>query len=325
MAERFKMPNTVYMYVNRANGKRYIGVTNRTLTERSGSDGRRYKECTHFWKAIQKYGWSAFEPHIMRDDLSKEDADLLEKQLIRHFRTCDSRFGYNIQKGGRSAGGLSEEGRAALIAKQSGANAYNARPVIIFDASGKRVERFDTTMQACEYLGCSSARIVRACSSHPSTVKGFFAYYEDDVLGLLQLPKSEICNPKHTRSERRKKPVSQYDLSGNYVSDFPSATDAAETLGINASCICSALIGYDKSAGGFLWKYSDGSSQNINPYNRTFTNKKVEMIDPKTGKRLSVFESAKEAASRFGIEYSSLCRCARGINKTAGGYIWRYV
>lgn len=46
----------VYIHRLREDGRVYVGQTNSTLKERSGSNGHRYKKCTKFFNAIQKYG-----------------------------------------------------------------------------------------------------------------------------------------------------------------------------------------------------------------------------------------------------------------------------
>lgn len=43
------------------------------------------------------------------------------------------------------------------------------------------------------------------------------------------------------------------------------------------------------------------------------------------GKCLCVWSSIKEAAEALGIKYQNISRVCRGIRKTSGGYIWRYI
>ena len=38
-----------------------------------------------------------------------------------------------------------------------------------------------------------------------------------------------------------------------------------------------------------------------------------------------VFDSIKEASSKFEINPSAISNCCRGITKTAGGYHWEFV
>ena len=66
---------SVYMHVNKANDKKYIGITKQTPEARWGTNGRNYQNrCPHFWSSIQKYGWNNFEHIVVASGLSKEDA-----------------------------------------------------------------------------------------------------------------------------------------------------------------------------------------------------------------------------------------------------------
>lgn len=69
----------------------------------------------------------------------------------------------------------------------------------------------------------------------------------------------EWCNAKYnnnygTRIEKIKKPIFQYDLDGNFVREWPSATDVGKEVikGIN-----NCLRGRAKSAYGSIWKYKE--------------------------------------------------------------------
>lgn len=95
----------VYEHLNKVNGKRYIGITSRSLEERSGLNGKNYtKEHQEvFYNAIQKYGWNNFEHNIIKKNLSFEEATNLEKELIKKYHTYiydDQKNGYNMTLGG---------------------------------------------------------------------------------------------------------------------------------------------------------------------------------------------------------------------------------
>ena len=89
----------IYAHVNKINGKIYIGQTSKSPKQR-WDNGKGYSYNNHFWSAIQKYGWDNFEHVILMEDLSKEMANIIEKELIRKYRATDDRFGYNFLCGG---------------------------------------------------------------------------------------------------------------------------------------------------------------------------------------------------------------------------------
>jgi hypothetical protein len=50
------------------------------------------------------------------------------------------------------------------------------------------------------------------------------------------------------------KPVSQYNLDGTFIKTWECSMYACKELSINKSCLSAALNGFQKSAGGFIWK-----------------------------------------------------------------------
>ena len=96
MKNRYK----VYIHKNLINGKVYIGQTCKTLQERSGLNGKNYKGCTRFYEDIEKYGWDNFEHKVLYDNLSCEEANKLERELIKQYKSLDLNYGYNVATGG---------------------------------------------------------------------------------------------------------------------------------------------------------------------------------------------------------------------------------
>ena len=98
----------VYMHTNKLNNKKYIGITCRPVEVR-WRDGKGYKLNRHFWSAIQKYGWDNFIHEILALNLSKEEAQKLEVELISVYNTTDENFGYNVSIGGEGGARYSTE------------------------------------------------------------------------------------------------------------------------------------------------------------------------------------------------------------------------
>lgn len=104
LAIKNKMENNntkwyVYCHTNKINGKKYIGISKNPY-KRWASNGINYRQCKHFYNAIQKYGWDNFKHDIIKEVNSKEEAFDLEKTLIREYNTTDKQCGYNISFGG---------------------------------------------------------------------------------------------------------------------------------------------------------------------------------------------------------------------------------
>lgn len=90
----------IYMHINKINNKFYIGMTGRKVEQRWGSNGSNYSTQTHFWNAIQKYGWDNFEHTVLLEQLTKEEACKIEVLLISLFNTQNPNYGYNVSPGG---------------------------------------------------------------------------------------------------------------------------------------------------------------------------------------------------------------------------------
>lgn len=59
------------------------------------------------------------------------------------------------------------------------------------------------------------------------------------------------------RKIRSSKSIYQYDLDGNFIQEWATASEASKTLNINLSHIGQVCKGKAKTAGGFIWKYKD--------------------------------------------------------------------
>ena len=98
---------TVYMHIC-PNGKRYIGITKLKPQERWGN-GKSYKGCVLFNKAIQKYSWQNIKHEILFEHLSKQEAENKEIELIAYYKSNQKEYGYNIANGGNCVGSVSDE------------------------------------------------------------------------------------------------------------------------------------------------------------------------------------------------------------------------
>lgn len=90
---------TVYCHVNKINGKRYVGITGRSV-EKRWLNGKGYQYNAHFNNAIKKYGWDNFEHQIIAKDLTKREAEEMEIKLIKEWNLQDCNLGYNLADGG---------------------------------------------------------------------------------------------------------------------------------------------------------------------------------------------------------------------------------
>ena len=98
---------TVYRHTA-PNGKMYVGVTSQPLQKR-WLNGYGYTRSTHFFNAIQKYGWDNIKHEVLLEGLSKGEASLAEKLFIGYWDLTNRDKGYNIKEGGVSNARHSQE------------------------------------------------------------------------------------------------------------------------------------------------------------------------------------------------------------------------
>ena len=103
------MSITIYKYTNKINNKIYIGQTCQNIEDRAGKNGKGYITSSRFYNAIQKYGWDNFQCEILYENLTPEEADNIEQQLIEQYNATNENFGYNLQSGGVGHHTQSEE------------------------------------------------------------------------------------------------------------------------------------------------------------------------------------------------------------------------
>lgn len=92
---------TVYMHQNKINKKVYIGQTRQEVHKR-WQKGEGYVSSSHFYSAIQKYGWDNFEHIILKDKLTSSEADYFEQQYILEYDSTNPNKGYNLRSGGKN-------------------------------------------------------------------------------------------------------------------------------------------------------------------------------------------------------------------------------
>jgi len=95
---------TVYVHTNKSNKKKYVGITSKPV-EKRWLNGRGYRT-GKFKLAIKKYGWEDFEHEIIANELTEQQAKLMEIAYIALFDSNSRTNGYNLTKGGDGTLGM---------------------------------------------------------------------------------------------------------------------------------------------------------------------------------------------------------------------------
>lgn len=113
----------IYLHRNKINNKVYIGQTKQTLAQRFRKEGKGYVKCTHFYRAIEKYGWDNFEHIILEENIKNlAEANEKEKYWIAYYNATDKNKGYNCTTGGNEGSTWSEEAKKAQSERFKGEN-----------------------------------------------------------------------------------------------------------------------------------------------------------------------------------------------------------
>ena len=346
----------VYVHTNKTNGKRYVGITCRKPEER-WRGGSSYKHNSHFYRSICKYGWDGFEHKVLMWGLSKEEACQWERSLIALFDCANPKRGYNVGLGGEGANSFSkstkkrmsdihkrrylehpeliEENRRQrleyysnpdnveknrktqkLYIEQHPEKRYvNARKINQYDLSGHYMKTWKSIADATKAYGTFNSRVFSGGYAG-KTCFGYQWRYADEVDGTNDI------DPVHFAYEDTKR-VKQYSLDGVLIKTWKQSREAAQNLHISQGNIIACCLGNRDKASNFMWRYAENESRYyIEPY-RDKRNRKVEQFD-KLGNHIRSYESIKEAALITGVAKTGITGVCKGINKTAGGYIWRY-
>lgn len=131
----------------------------------------------------------------------------------------------------------------------------------------------------------------------------------------------EWCKHKSEVETKKNKgrPVSQYTLSGEYVTTFPSAKRASEAVaGANRSYITQCCKKKRKTAGGFMWIYASDNPP-------TYTHKYHKPVNQYAldGTFIKSYASLTAAAKDVNTTTRYLSKVCSGEVKTYAGYLWK--
>lgn len=221
----------VYMHENRANGKKYIGITSQKPTRR-WQNGQHYENCAAFFRAIQKYGWNGFRHEILYTELTQAEAERLEVELIAKYQTQDPAKGYNLAAGGAARSGWhhTDEAKEKIGAHTRGIPLSAEHRAKIGDAQrgeknhayGKRLSE-EHRRKVSE--GLKGREVTKETRERIREAK------------TLASGRAVVC---HTTGAR-----------------FRSLAEAARETGINRTSILSCCRGQRQTAGGYRWAYAE--------------------------------------------------------------------
>jgi hypothetical protein len=148
-------------------------------------------------------------------------------------------------------------------------------------------------------------------------------------------------NQSCTEMSVHNRAVNQYSTDGTLICTFPSVKSAAQSVSTIPGTITKAC--YDNHISrGYLWKFAEDKTELIIPTDLSRRlhsphRKRTDIIGrqvaqySKDGSLICIYNSAKEAHEKTGVNHGDICSCCKGqkgsngrLKHTAGGYIWKY-
>lgn len=216
----------IYKITNTVNGKCYIGQS-RDIEARWQKHLSAYKSSPDWelYRAFKKYGISKFTFEIVEECQINE---LNEREIYWIAQYDSFNNGYNMTLGGEACNGT------------------NDKVVYQYDLSGSLIGEYKSAHEAARALNIQFTNICKVCRGERKTAGGFGWSYE----------KKEKAQPIKTK-RLGDGTVLQYTKDGQFIAEYPTATEADRITGISRTTIGLVCKGKGKTAGGFVWKYKN--------------------------------------------------------------------
>lgn len=190
---------TVYVH-SLTDGRMYVGITCQPLKNR-WKNGRGYPATNHMGKAIAQYGWDSFSHKIIATNLSREQAQEIERNLIDILDLTNPDKGFNEAKGGMGGGmygkhqseeakrkigvarkrdGFTDEHRKHISDAKTGVKHHHAKPVYQYMKNGMLIGEWPYMNMAAEALQIKKASISACCLGKRPSAGGYVWSYKKE-------------------------------------------------------------------------------------------------------------------------------------------------
>lgn len=201
------------------NGKSYIGITCVKPYTRRWRAGSSYSKQPKVYRAIKKYGWENIIHELLYDDLSKDEANIIEQRMIAKYDSIKN--GYNVSAGGGGSYGIPCSNETKL--KISRAN--KGRP----------------PKHGAKYLR-------QYIKEHGAWNKG--GHLTPEQYRKIVAERRARCNKPITAYD---------PITRKAVLHFDSCVNASKAVGVSKECISRCANGGRPTSAGYVWRYDNES------------------------------------------------------------------
>lgn len=243
------------------NGKVYIGITSKKPQRRWGG-GCGYANNDHFYRAILKYGWINFQHEILFENLTKEDAEQKEIELIAFYKSDQKEFGYNIQHGGSSNGKHSEEAKRKISEANKGRLPWNygkhhsEKTKEKISESHKGMHLSEETKRKIALVNTGKKQSQKTIKKRVAKLMGHECSPETRAK-ISQAQKGKVVVVTQETKDKISKTLSIPVVCVETGVVYYGISDASRQTGLQTSSITRCCKGQLKQTGGYHWKYAD--------------------------------------------------------------------
>lgn len=272
------MSYSVYKHTS-PSGKVYIGITGQD-PETRWRNGYGYHKGMFFRNAIDKYGWDNILHEILYTDLTKEEAEQKEIELIAKYQSNNREFGYNIANGGSTIGKHSTETRKKISEKAKGRIPSEETRKKISEANKGKLAKDKNPMYGKTHTAETRKKLSESHKGDKNTMR-ISEEARRKVSEAFKGDKNPMYGKHHSEETKRKisasiignnnpnygKPLSKEQkemiskansksvrcIETNVV--YRGARQASELTGVDKTSIGKCCNAKQKTAGGYHWEF----------------------------------------------------------------------
>lgn len=252
--------NYIYSFVNKINGKRYIGSTVNNPQKRYNQHIYHVNHTTNksnypLYSAMRKYGIQNFNFEILlAKECSEQEIREIEQEYIQKY-DCISPKGYNQTLDTQHPLNTKE-----VYAKMSKTKRNKAKRLAEIDKDHNILNIWRSIIDCAEETGLGEKHISACCRGERHTTQGRYFCWIDENDNLI-IPNFVGTNykgaPGTTQKQSTNKRVCKIDMKTlQILNTYDSAALAARENNCDSSGIIKVCKGRRKSCGGFIWSYA---------------------------------------------------------------------
>ena len=189
------------------------------------------------------------------------------------------------------------------------------KPILQYNLDGDFIKEWEGA--SC-IDGFEKTNIIACCKDKLLSSQGYIWKYKESNDFPRKI--NEI-----NRWQAFKKPILQYDLQGNFVSEYESISEASRICGLDVTPIIQCLKGVYYTSGRYIWRYKEGKYPKHIEVPQVKHHWAKSVLQYNLGKELiAEYDNITTAANSTNIGRTSINNCLHGRSRTAGGYIWKF-